>query len=242
MPFIRNFSTLEYKAGIQNWHLAQDNRGVLYVANNFGLLEFDGSNWEVYQVINGSKMRSVAVDPSGKIYAGCQGEFGYFLPDESGRLLYTSLADSLPAVFRNFDETWNLFIDGERKYFCTFSNLYIYENEAITVVEPEFPLELSFFVNRELWVDERGRGLSRLNQNQLALIPNGEYFKDIRISSVLPFFEGKYLISTFNEGIFEYSAAEIKPWNTNYNPVFKQAIINVMIRLKNGNYAIGTQN
>jgi len=242
MPFIRNFSTIEYQAGIQNWRIAQDPRGILYVANNFGLLEYDGSNWEVYQAINGSKMRSLAVDPSGKIFVGCQGEFGFFFPDHSGKLNYTSLADSLPAEFRNFDETWNLFLDNDRQYFCTFTNIYLYEKDKIRVIEPEFPLELSFMVNRELWVDERGNGLTRLNDASLELIPGGEFFKDIRISSVLPLYENKYLISSFTEGIFEYNNSTIKAWNADNQSIFKDANINVMIRLRNGNYAIGTQN
>jgi ligand-binding sensor domain-containing protein/DNA-binding CsgD family transcriptional regulator len=241
-PFIRNFSTIEYQAGIQNWHITQDARGILYVANNFGLLEFDGSNWEVYQTINGSKMRSVAVDPNGKIHVGGQRDFGYFFPDDSGQLIYTSLADSLPSAFRNFDETWNLFLDGDRQYYCTFSNIYIFDSDTITVVQPSNPLELSFFVNRELWVDERGYGLSRLEDDKLTLVPGGEFFKDIRISSILPLYDNRYLISTSSEGIFEYTSSTIKPWNPVYQSKFKEAIINVMIRLKSGNYAIGTQN
>jgi hypothetical protein len=41
-PFIRNFSRLEYRAGTQNWAIAQDQKGFMYFANNEGLLVFDG--------------------------------------------------------------------------------------------------------------------------------------------------------------------------------------------------------
>ncbi|MBX2963063.1 MAG: two component regulator three y domain-containing protein [Cyclobacteriaceae bacterium] len=242
IPFIRNFSTQEYRAGIQNWQITQDARGVVYIANNFGLLEYDGNNWEVYPTTGGSKMRSLAIDPSGKVYVGCQREFGYFFPDFNGRLTYTSLADSLPSSFRNFDETWKLFLDGSRQYYCTFTNIYIYEKDSITIIEPENPLELSFLVNRELWVDQRGAGLSKLNGNKLSILPGGDFFKDKRVSSILPGYDQKVLISTYNDGIFEYSPLQIKPWSIAHHKRFKDAIINVMIRLKNGNYAIGTQN
>ena len=67
-PFVRNFSTQDYGAGIQNWDIVQDARGFIYIANNFGLLEFDGSRWQIYRVKNGSKMRSVAVDEAGKVF------------------------------------------------------------------------------------------------------------------------------------------------------------------------------
>src|SRR5688572_16210470 len=86
LPLVRNFHTVDYNAGIQNWDIAQDPRGLIYIANNFGLLEFDGNRWETYRVRNGTKVRSVAIDPRGRIYVGSQGDFGYFFPNERGRL------------------------------------------------------------------------------------------------------------------------------------------------------------
>jgi ligand-binding sensor domain-containing protein/DNA-binding CsgD family transcriptional regulator len=242
LPFIRNFSTLEYRAGIQNWDIVQDSRGIVYIANNFGLLEFDGSRWQIHPVNNGSKMRSAAIHHSGRVYVGCQGEFGYFFPDAAGRLNYTSLADSLPKAFRNFDETWNLFIDGDQTYFCTFTNIFIFNRDSVGIVQPDNPLELSFFVNRELLVDERGRGLTVLRHNHLELVPGGEFFRDIRISSILPLHTDHYLIATFSEGIYEYNLGKIKPWLAEHQSLFREAIVNCMVRLRNGHYAIGTQN
>lgn len=243
LPFVRNFNTLDYNAGIQNWSIAQDARGIMYIANNFGLLEYDGNRWEVYEVNNGSKMRSLALDGSGKIYVGCQREFGYFFPDHQGQLTYTSLADSLPEHFRNFDETWNLFIDDDKVYFCTFSTIFIYQHDSIEVIQPSNPLELSFFVNRELLVNERGRGLTKLVGDQLQLIRGGEFFKNIGISNIIPMYNNQYLISTFQHGMYILDdTGQLKLWNEIRQQYFRDAIINCMIRLKNGNYAVGTQN
>ncbi len=243
LPFVRNFNTLDYKAGIQNWSIAQDARGMMYIANNLGLLEYDGNHWELFPVKNGSKIRSVAIDDSGKIYVGSQSEFGYFFPNKLGQLQYKSLADSLPVSFRNFDETWNLFIDDGKVYFCTFSNIFIYENDSISVVQPSNSLELSFFVNRELMVNERGIGLTKLHNRKLQLVNGGDFFKNISISSVLPSYDNQYLISTFQHGVYRMkNTGELVPWNDSRQQYFKEANINCMIRLKNGNYAIGTQN
>ncbi|MBX2966574.1 MAG: two component regulator three y domain-containing protein [Cyclobacteriaceae bacterium] len=243
IPFVRNFSTITYRAGIQNWAIVQDARGLVYIANNFGLLEFDGNHWGLYTPHNASKMRSVTLDGSGRIYVGCQGEFGYFFPNKNGQLEYTSLADSLPDQFRNFDETWSVFLDDGKAYFCTFTNIFVYDDDSISVVQPENLLELSFFVNRELLVNERGKGLTRLENNELKLIKGGDFFKDISISSILPAFNGHYLISTFQHGIYFLDRnGNITPWNNNRQAYFSEAIVNCMIRLKNGNYAAGTQN
>lgn len=42
-PIVRSYSVSDYNVGIQNWAIAQDERGVMYFGNNSGLLEFDGS-------------------------------------------------------------------------------------------------------------------------------------------------------------------------------------------------------
>lgn len=242
VPSVRNFSTQDYGGGIQNWDIAQDRRGLVYVANNFGLLEFDGSRWQIYRVKNGSKMRSVAIDAAGKIFVGCQGDFGYFFPDERGELHYTSLADSLPAPYRNFDETWNVFLDDGKVYFCTFSNIFVYEHDKFSVVRPVHALELSFFVNREVYVDERDRGITQLNSGNLSLMEGGEFFKNKGVSSILPYSSNRLIISTFQQGVFEFNNGSIKPWRPALQASFKEAIVNVMVRLKNGNFAVGTQN
>lgn len=42
-PIIRHFTPKDYGAGTQNWDLAEQVNGWMYVANNYGLLEMDGS-------------------------------------------------------------------------------------------------------------------------------------------------------------------------------------------------------
>ena len=41
-PIVRSYSVSDYNAGIQNWAIAQDERGVMYFGNNSGLLEVLG--------------------------------------------------------------------------------------------------------------------------------------------------------------------------------------------------------
>jgi ligand-binding sensor domain-containing protein len=243
LPFIRTFPTIEYQAGIQNWVLTEDRRGLLYVANNFGLLEFDGVKWQIHGVKNGTKVRSVAVSNKGRIYVGSQGDFGYFKPQENGQLFYVSLADSLEARYRNFDEAWSIYIDEETVYFCTFSRIYIYNGATFTVVEGSGNLDLSFLVNQRLIVQTTDNGLSALRGKILEPMKGGDFFKGISVSSILPLNAEEFLVSTFEHGIFTMSAnGNVSPWNDKFQPFFRAAQVNCFVRLKNGNYAAGTQN
>ena len=56
-PLIRNFTPREYQAEVRNWAMVQDNRGVMFIGNNAGVLKFDGNTWRLIQV-NGTIVRS----------------------------------------------------------------------------------------------------------------------------------------------------------------------------------------
>jgi hypothetical protein len=53
-PFIRHYTRKEYRASDQNWAIVQDDRGVMYVGNSVGVLEYDGVSWRLIQVPNKS--------------------------------------------------------------------------------------------------------------------------------------------------------------------------------------------
>src|ERR1700743_1035392 len=91
LPQISNFTTIDYKGGNQNWDIQQDKLGIMYFANNEGLLTYNGENWNIYPVPSNTIVRSVQIGPDGKIYVGAQGDMGYFYPDSKGVLKYTSL-------------------------------------------------------------------------------------------------------------------------------------------------------
>ena len=56
-PPIENYSSAFYKAGRQNWGIAIDDKGLVYVANHKGLLVFDGQRWELLPLKNLLKHR-----------------------------------------------------------------------------------------------------------------------------------------------------------------------------------------
>lgn len=242
LPFIQNYGPDTYDGGIQNWSIVQHQNGLLYVANNLGLLEYDGHNWDMYAVENRTKVRSIFVDQDNRIYVGSQRDFGYFSPNEVGQLQYTSLADSLPSQFRDFDETWKVYGMDNKIYFCTFSEIFIYDGNDIATVSSDFPLEVSFLHENQLYTQEWGKGLSKLHGNELQLIPGGGFFKEKRISNIFKYDNSSWLISTFTDGIFMYQNGKISPFDVDKSLNLSQLIINYSTRLANGLIALGTQN
>ncbi|MFT7031769.1 MAG: ligand-binding sensor domain-containing protein/DNA-binding CsgD family transcriptional regulator [Cyclobacteriaceae bacterium] len=242
LPITQNFSPKKYGAGIQNWDIAQDNQGIMYFSNNLGLLEYDGINWNLHSVKNATKVRSVLIGNDGKIYVGCQGDFGYFVRNEQGGLSYTSLADSLSIEDRNFDETWNVYKNEETIYFCTFDNIYVYNKNDIEVIKPQNSLEMSFLINRKLHSQEWNVGLTILENDRLVKVANSEFFDAYKIASIIPIGPRQLWVATQSGEIFIYDGTVFSKWTTGAHDILVSALINTAIRLKNGNIAIGTQN
>ena len=96
IPNIVNYSKQVYTAGSQNWNIAQDKNGIMYFANNDGLLSFDGTSWRTYRLPNKTIARSVAIAEDNRVYIGGQGEIGYFSAAANGELTYTSLNNLIP--------------------------------------------------------------------------------------------------------------------------------------------------
>src|SRR5450631_3219562 len=91
IPDIINYYKSSYGAGTENRSIVEDQNGIMYFANLEGLLSFDGSSWKLYSLPNKSIIRSILMGKDNRIYAGGQDDFGYFAPDQKGKLVFTSL-------------------------------------------------------------------------------------------------------------------------------------------------------
>lgn len=88
LPEIINYTKGTYNGGAQNRQIRQDRNGIIYFANNDGVLTFDGKNWKTYALPNKSIVRSIEFGPDNRLYVGGQDEFGFFSPDKKGQLVF----------------------------------------------------------------------------------------------------------------------------------------------------------
>ena len=59
IPPIQIFTPQDYGAEDQNWAITQAENNFIYVANNAGLLEYNGASWRLYNSPNKDILRSV---------------------------------------------------------------------------------------------------------------------------------------------------------------------------------------
>ena len=96
--FIQNYTINEYKASCLNWGLAIAPDGYLYVANNSGLLVFDGNNWQLHKLPDQLAVKKVTYR-DGKIYTQSDSGLAYWERDSIGKLRLTNIP-ALPDTLR----------------------------------------------------------------------------------------------------------------------------------------------
>lgn len=240
--FIRNYSSKEYKAGIQNWAIAQDKRGILYVGNSDGILEYDGASWRKIRTGNRTTARSLAVDDNGRIYVGGKSEFGYLEPDSIGQLQFMPLHNKLPASHSSFADVLKTYATKDGVYFQTYHHLFFWSphQSSFKVWKPQTQFQRSFLIRDKLYIVQTDIGLMELKNDSLQIVPDGQEFAKQRVYSMLPFGSDKILIATRSKGLFIYDGVKASPFLTPENDFLVESQLYCGAVLRNGDIALGT--
>jgi len=240
IPFIRSFSKREYKGGSQNWNMVQTSNGLMYFANNDGVLEFDGNSWRLIPMPNSSVVRSLAVDSLQRIYVGAYNELGYLEPDRQGKLSYHSLIDLVPEGERDFSEIWQIFPYEDGILFHSFQKILYYKDGEITVFNADTEFHYSFLIDNQLFIQEKEKGLCLWNKQEVEAVKGGEFFRDLEIVSILPYSDHSVIIATATSGLFMFDGDKVEVWNTSFNEMFKKDQLFSGISLGDRFYAFGS--
>lgn len=241
-PFIRNFTKQDYKAGTQNWDIAQDQKGFMYFANNEGLLVFDGVQWTLYEMPNSSMVRSIYISDKGEIFIGAYNEMGKMVTGENGKLVYESLMDEIPEENRNFDDVWNIMPYDDRIIFQSYNALYVLNSDgSFTIMKAPSRFPNSFNINGRLFFNDVENGLFEYNGRNLVPLKGSNKLVGKDINSVMPYGDGDdILIGTLGKGLFIYDGDELTEWRVPANETLKKSQIFSATLIQDHYYAIGT--
>ncbi|GBD91167.1 sensor protein ZraS [bacterium BMS3Abin04] len=245
-PFVRYFGPKEYKAETVNWKILQDNRGVIYIGNGTGVLEYDGASWRKIRTPKDANVRAMALDSNGTIFVCATGDFGYLTPDSLGQLQYKSLLPYLDKKYHKFGEMWDVIASSKEVYFKTREKIFGWNGSKISVWDSVFSYRF-YNVNDTIYTRNDSTGLMYIDGDSLKLMPNGEYFASTGVFNMLPFDgknarqKGRILITSNLDGMFIHDGKKFSKFKTDADSfLIKNQIYNACIT-SNGNYALATQ-
>jgi signal transduction histidine kinase/ligand-binding sensor domain-containing protein len=243
--FIQYYSPKEYKADPQNWCFAQDKRGMMYIGNSKGLIEFDGTRWKVLMPKTSRTIRSVAYDQQRDIiYVGSTRELGYFAYNaNTGEREYHSLVPFVPAGTAEFTDVWTTAITPDGVFFYTDKLLLRWhDNQLSTYPAPvNSPFFMGFAVRNHFYVYSRTDGLFQFKNKKLELVPNGKQLEDDGIFMMLPLGNGnEILCGTRNHGLMVYNGKNFFPFKSPVWNELKKAQVYTGCLMSDGSYALAT--
>lgn len=239
LPPIYNYRLLEYKGASKNWDVSVNENGELFVANNKGLLYFNGEQWTLNKLPNNTIIRSVE-SIGDRVYTGSYEEFGYWVKNEIGQLQYTSLTHLIKDHTFTSEEFWEIFPSSEGKVlFRSFSAIYSYDGQHIDVVDP--PNFVSDFIefNGKLIVASGPLGLFELKDKELVPLPDQDLLMGKTITDMVVF-KGSLMVGTKLSGCYLFDGKNLRPWSAKINDELKQHQLNKMYVLGSDRIGFGT--
>ncbi|BEG99319.1 helix-turn-helix and ligand-binding sensor domain-containing protein [Bacteroides sedimenti] len=240
LPYIQNFSRGNYTGGSQNWSITQGNDGIMYFANNQGMLSFDGKKWKLHTLPSKSRIRSLYADSDGRIYCGAFEEFGYWEKDLYGELKYISLSKSLKKFRFHNDDIWSITKLKNKLIFQSFSSFFSYDKVGVKGYNLPFNPLLFNSVGNEIYSGVSKKGLYSYNGFKFKMLIQNANVNNSDIISSVYLGNNKTLIATVSSGVYLYQHGKLSKWLKNYDTELCSAVINRTIITRDSLIIIGT--
>ncbi|MGB0880235.1 MAG: two-component regulator propeller domain-containing protein [Polaribacter sp.] len=240
LPPINTFSTKDYGGENQNWAVSQAENKFIYVANNKGLLEYNGANWKLYPTPNETIMRSVKAF-NDKVFTGFYMDFGYWKKNELGVFKYHSIAKELDVKLIEDEQIWDIVeIDGWM-LFKSLHRIYLYslEKKVVKIINASKTITDLTKVEGALYFQELGKGIFMIENGNPKLISDDEILKNNAVVNIFKK-EGKLLFLTQEKGFYYLDNNKVVLWNAPANNVILNKRTYSGIRLKNKDFVLGT--
>ncbi len=238
VPPLKGFTPVDYHDAGKVWDIHSAPNGIVYMAADRGLLEFDGKNWKHFTGSNGFT-RSVLVVSDSLIFTGSDLDFGVWEKNKYQDFYYTSLYPFQEDLQDVNEEFWHIYQWLDDILFVSSQSIYIYRRQQLVKIPAPSDFTGSFWVNDSLYFSDRKHGLfvfDGFSLRNVLSIPEG--FSAV-ISGIYPADEGLVAL-TRDDGLFLYENNELIALQGELSEKLKAAKAFSFERIGNRHLAFGT--
>ncbi|MEM9555469.1 MAG: ATP-binding protein [Acidobacteriota bacterium] len=211
---IRTYPREEHGGYFQTFAIAQDPNGLVYAANNSGLLEYDGERWHLFELPR--FMPALAIDDRGQIWLGGANDLGRMVPTDTGELVYESLVHLLPEQARDFSHVWPILPTAGDVYFLAREHLVRLRDGEVTTWPAEDPRHVfyrAYSIHGRLYFAQLGVGLLRLgDDDRLELVPGGAFSGAEELNAMWETPDGGGWLLTQRDGAYRFDGTSLTPF------------------------------
>lgn len=240
LPPIQIFNPEDYHGDNQNWMISQSSDKYIYVANNKGLLEFNGAEWQMYPSPNNTIIRAVRVIAD-RIYTGCYMDFGYWQKDIYGKLTYTSLKPMLNEKMIEDEQIWQILPHNEWVIFQSFNKIYFYntQTESFKILRSDKLIFNVFEIKDNIYYHIQGEGIYKVEDGKPIMFLEETIVKNSRIINLYGTSNGLIFL-TRESGFYKFENGVISKWHTEADDLVDDSSIYKGLKLSDGSFVLGT--
>ncbi|HKL03171.1 MAG TPA: ATP-binding protein, partial [Cryomorphaceae bacterium] len=228
----------------------QSDDGLMYFGTSDGLVEYDGVSWKnVFgEVHSRNETRCLAKDQNGRVFYAGTDAFGYLEVDKEGGTRPVSLFHLIPEDHLPLGLISSFQLSGDYIYLQAREYLLRLEMNADLTLKSfnswktETAFMYSFFLDQTLYIHQIDKGMYKLVEDELELMPGTEVLGKERLQVMLPYTEGQgkeYILGSFSSGFYLWDGQHLQKVSTELDPYLnKGAQLYKGQVLKDGNYAL----
>ncbi|MCB0429818.1 MAG: SpoIIE family protein phosphatase [Flavobacteriales bacterium] len=230
-----------YDAQEQNFGIAQDKRGLMYFANNEGVLEYDGARWNKIVVGSDLQVFSVGRGKDGQIYVGSKSELGFLKPDADGQLRYESLLRYVPEEERDFNEVWRVLLCSAGVIFQSPEKIFLWNGHDMKVWNAATGFYKAFVYGNEVYVIQHDMGVFVLHGDVLKPLWHDARF-DHSLESLAPYDSNHMLLATKNSEFFLVNTQDssVAPFPCQASEALRMSRVYNILPLGDRYFSVGT--
>lgn len=238
VPLLKNYTPAQYQNKGKIWDIGSAPNGIVYMAADKGLLEFDGKTWNSYRGSDGFT-RSVLVINDSLLYTGSDLDFGVWKRNRFNVFEYTSLYPFRQEALDIIEEFWEIHYLNNTVIFVSSQHFYIYKSQQLTRIAAPDKFTDSFVVNDSLYLTDATQGLFLFDKASLKKVfgyPEGTTWE---ISGIYHH-NNEIKVVTKNFGLYHYSSGNLRPVNNALSEILKTAVVFSFEHIDRDYLAFGT--
>mgnify|MGYP001599567386 FL=1 len=240
-PVVHQYSPVEYGHNPNNLGVAFSPEGMLYVANQEGILEFDGARWKLISLPVRRIPSSLSVNSRGQVLIGASGDIGILGADSLYRPAFKSLLATQSVERNRFDGIEKIINIKESSIFVSSSRLYRSTPDTVYTLIPGAPIQSSFSNRDSVFVSLWGRGLTTLTSKGFEDVPSGNFLARDALEHAATLNDSTTLLITASDAFFTYQRGAIAPWDSTSRMALAGKSVVSSYLLSDGTLALGLQ-
>lgn len=245
VSYVQNFNVSEIgQAAPKTYDITQNENGILYFANEYGLLQYTGVEWRILlQPENRSHISSL-LNHNSRTFIGSNNEIGFAEKNVFNQIYYTSLRNQLPKGCDDFTNVWATYEIENKIYFCTDHLFIIYdpETESLNCIPHTNRIEHVSKFNGIIYFLDEFNNISKIKDEKIQTLFYATDLPDFNIKQIAPYDNKSLLIHTEHNGFYLLKNNEIQPWAQENSDILNKINISAISLINNETYCIGTTN